>query len=105
MVVLAEQDVGRLDVAVDEAVAVGGVQRAADLRDDVRRALRREASVGAHERPQVRAVDEAHDDEQHAVALARVVHGDDVRVLDRGRGLGLGHEALAKVLVVGEAPG
>ena len=39
MVVAAEQDVRRLDVAVHEAVRVRGVERAADLRDDLRGAL------------------------------------------------------------------
>ena len=102
MVVLAEQDVGRLDVAVDEAVAVGGVERPADLRDDVRGPLGPQAPLGADERAQVGPVDVAHDDEQHAVVLARVVDGEDVGVLDRGGGLGLGDEAPAEVLVVGE---
>ena len=102
MVVLVEQDVRRLDVAVDEAVAVGGVERAGDLGDDVGRAFGSELVLGAHERAQIGPVDVAHDDEQHALALARVVDGDDVRVLDGGRRLGFGDEALSEVLVVGE---
>jgi hypothetical protein len=81
----AEQDVRGLDVAVHEPVRVRGVERAADLADDVGRPL------GI--------------DEQHALTLARVVHGNDVRVLDRGRRLGLGDEARAKLRVVGECRG
>ena len=103
VVLLAEQDVRRFDVAMDEAMAVGGVERPAELRHDAGRPLGSEAPLGADERAQVGPVDVAHDDEQHAVVLARVVDGEDVGVLDRGGGLGLGHEALAKVRVVGEA--
>ncbi len=102
MVVLVEQDVRRLDVAVHEPVAVRGVERAAELGDDVRRALGVQVVLRAHERAQVGAVDVAHDDEQDVVDLARVVHRDDVGMLDRGRGLGLRDEALTEIRVVGE---
>ena len=102
MVLGAEQDVRGLDVAVHEAVGVRGIQRAADLRDDVRRPLGIQAALCAHERPQVGPVDVAHDDEQHALALARVVDGDHVRVLDRRGRLGLGDEARAEVGLLGE---
>ena len=102
MVLGAEQDVGGLDVAMHEAVGVRRVERAPDLRDDLRRPLGVEAALGTHERAQVGPVDVAHDDEQHALALARVVDGDDVRVLDRRGGLGLGDEARAEVRLLGE---
>ena len=101
----AEQDVRRLDVAMHEPVRMCGIQRAADLRDDLRRARRLERALGAHERPQVRPVDVAHDDEQHALALARVIDRDHVRVLDRRRRLGLRDEARAEVGLLGERRG
>jgi hypothetical protein len=78
----AEQDVGRLDVAVHDPARVRRVERARDLRDDVRGASGVEVLLGAHERAQVRALDVAHGDVQGAVVLARVVDRDDVGVVD-----------------------
>ena len=46
----AEQDVGGLDVAVDQAARVRGVERAADLVDDARRAPGLDGSLGADRR-------------------------------------------------------
>ena len=102
MVAGAEQDVLGLDVAMDEAAGVRGVERVADLRDDAHRSPRIQRPAGAHERAQIRAVDVAHDDEQDALALPGVVDGDDVLVLDRGRRLRLGDEARAEVRALGE---
>ena len=79
MVVGAEQDVGGLDVAVDDAARVRGVERAADLGDDVRGARRVQALRGAHERAQVASPRRsASRCTATAVALARVVDRDDV---------------------------
>ena len=68
MVARAEQDVGGLDVAVDEAARVRGVERAADLGDDARRAL---AGRGGRSRGRAcagPALDVAHRDVQRPVA-------------------------------------
>jgi hypothetical protein len=92
---LAEQDVARLDVAVDEPGAVRRVEGGGRLGDDARGAARFERTVLADEGTQVRAGDVAHRDEGDAVLLARVVDGDDVGVVERGGDLRLAEEALA----------
>ena len=90
-----QPDVGRLDVAVDQAVLVGRRQPLGDLPADAQhlgdgqlasRASRRSSSGSP--------LQELHGQEGHAAVLADLVDGDDVVVLDGGRGLGLAQEAL-----------
>ncbi len=100
---VGDQDVRRLDVAMDEPAPVRGVERGRDLPGDPHRALRRQPAVRAvDQRAQVGALDVAHRQVQHALVLARLVDGHDVRVVDRGRELRLRLEAVAEVEVVGE---
>ena len=97
-----EQDVGGLDVAMDEAARVRGVERGGHRGDDRRRALGLEPALAAQQRAQVLALDVAHDLEQHAVLLARVVDRDHVRMIERRGDLRLRDEAAAEGRVVGE---
>ena len=46
---LADHDVGRLDVAVDDAVLVAEVQRLAGVGDDLDGALGRHRALGVHD--------------------------------------------------------
>ena len=83
---------------------MGGVERAGDLGDDPHRARRLERRQRLREQlVEVDPVHEAHRDEQQAVVLAGLVHGDDVGVLDRRGDPRLGLEALAEHRVVGSA--
>ncbi|MEY2512728.1 MAG: hypothetical protein QOJ89_86 [bacterium] len=77
----ADEDVRRLDVAVHEADRMCRAERVGDLREDRDDAPRRQA-LGRHKLAQVGPLDEAHRDERHAVAVAGVVDGDDVRVIE-----------------------
>jgi hypothetical protein len=89
-----EQDVLRLDVAVDDPVRVGGVQRARDL-DRERHGLGdRQPPDPADALLQRLALDVLEHDERHAVVLARVQHGDDVGVLELRHRARLAAEAL-----------
>ena len=65
-----------------------------------RRVGRVQRAARAHQRAQVAARDVAHRDVGDPVLLARLVHGDHVRVVDAGRGARLGQEAPPDVLVV-----
>ncbi len=80
-VVGGEQHVLGLDVAVDQAVGVRGVQCGRHLRDDGRRPPRREGPVGPQDVLQVGALDQAHVDVQDSVDVTEVVHRNDVRFL------------------------
>ncbi len=98
--VAAENQVGRLDVAVDDAVLVGEGEAAADLDDQLDALARVERSAPPDQLGQRLARDVLHGDERLAVVLADVVDGDDVRVLQPRRQPRLALEALADVGVV-----
>ena len=98
---LGDQDVRGLDVAVDQVVVVGGVERARDLLEHEERATDAQAPLLPQERAQVGPVDVPHRDVEQtvgvaAVDLAGVVDRDDVRVVEPGRALRLAHEPLAE---------
>jgi hypothetical protein len=87
-----QQDVARLDVAVDQPAGVGGVQRARDLPGDRQGLLGCQRSVFGQQRGQVDAVDVAHGDPQHPVGLASVIDRQHVGVVDGRRQLRLTQE-------------
>ena len=78
-----EHDVGRLDVAMDQAQRMGFVQRAADLLQDVNHAALGLRTVALDQRLQVDAVEELHRVVEHAFGRAAVVvDRDGVRVVE-----------------------
>ena len=102
---IVDQDVRRLDVAVDQAALVRGVERSRDLLEHEERTphaqpplLLRGASGG-------RGLDVAHGDVEEPVGiapfdLAGVVDRDHVGVVELGRPLRLADEPLAEAVVV-----
>jgi hypothetical protein len=78
-----DQRVGRLDVAVYEAGRVRRVERRGHLRHEARGPDRLHLPLALQQAAQVGALDVAHRQEEHAVLLTRLVHRDDVGVLDR----------------------
>ena len=100
-----DQDVGGLDVAVDEPHAVRGVERRGDLAADVDRPVRAQAALAAQHGGEVGALDVLHREVEQPVLLAGVVDRDDVRVLQRGGDPRLAVEALAEPGGLGELRG
>jgi hypothetical protein len=100
--VLIEQDVRRLDVAVDETAAVRGVERARDLGENRDRTIGRELGLAFEHGLQVTPLDVAHGEVELPIVFARLVDRDHVRVVERGRHTRLLQEALAESLVPGE---
>ncbi|PCC67600.1 hypothetical protein NAEX_00607 [Nannocystis exedens] len=96
--------VGRLDVAVDDAVLVRGREGAGDLLADVDDPLPGERPLARDGGGEVLAFEPLHDEEGGAaVGLAEVGDLDDVGVGDDGGGAGLLNEALGDAGVVAEA--
>ena len=91
---VGDEDVRRLDVAVDEAVRVGFGQRVADLPHEVQQASRRERAVALDELAEVVAGQELHHVVKRAVGgAAVVVDVDRVPVRELGGGADFAFEA------------
>ena len=91
---LEQQDVLRLDVAVDHAVAVGVVQRAGDLAGDGERLVQAELVLAVELVPERLAPDQGQHIIEEAALGPRVDQRQDVRVVQPGRDLDLGQEPL-----------
>jgi len=89
-----QQDVRRLDVAVDDTVGVRILERRGHVRGDPDCLVDRELVFAIETVPQRLPVHEWHDVPEEAVRPARVEQGQNVRVLKVGRRLDLGEEAL-----------
>jgi len=91
---VVQQDVLRLDVAVDDPLPVGVVKRARHLAGDPHRIGDRQLLLPRQPVPQRFPLHVRHHVEQEAVGLAAVVQRQDVGVLEVGGGGDLGDEAL-----------
>ena len=98
---VGQQDVGGLDVAVQQVALVRVVQRLGDGDHDLGDlGLGHPVRVALPQQPRrVGAVDIVHRDPELALEVAAIVHTDDVRMPQRGRDVGLAVEPLA-ILVV-----
>ena len=99
-VLVDDEDVGRLHVAVDDAGRVGGLQGAEGLQGEMDGAHGLHAAAEAlEELPEVEAVEELHDEVRGAVGQAAdVVDLHDVVAVDLRRGDPLVHEALDRAV-------
>ena len=95
------EDVGRLDVAVHDALHVRGIEGVRQLRPEVEDALGAQGAP-ADARPQRLALEQLHHQEVAAVMLANVVNRADVRVVERRGGARLPAEPGDRLLVLGE---
>jgi len=89
-----EQDVGRLDVAVDDTLPVRIVQSLGHVGRNAHRLVHRKLVLAVELLPQALALHVRHHVEEEAVGLARIEEGQDVGMLEVGGGLDLGQEAL-----------
>ena len=87
-----EQDVGRLDVPVDHAGAVGVAQGVGHLARDLERVVDRELALVVEPLAEGLALDVGHDVEDQAVDLVGVVQRQDVGVVQPGGDLDLAEE-------------
>lgn len=94
-----DEDVGGLDVAMDDPVAVGVQERGGDLFDDFEGASDGDASADIEESLDVGAVDVLHGDVVVALVFSGVEDGDDVFVSELGGIGGFGAEAAEEGLI------
>jgi hypothetical protein len=84
VIVLGDQDVSRLDVAVHRAALMGGGQAVGDLGADPGDALGRQRALLGDELRQVARRDVLHHEPVVLAVLDRVVDRDDVAMVERG---------------------
>lgn len=73
-------DVGRLEIAVQNAPFVGGSEAGTELLRDLDRLVLRQPADPTQQAPQIFAVDELHREELFAVDVSNVIDGTDVRM-------------------------
>ena len=104
-VLAGQQEVGRLDVAVDDALPVGVVEGLRRLDEDGAGLRDFEPALAEDVVGEVRPVDELHRQVVGIVDLVPLVQGDDVGVVEPGGVAGLAAEAFEGAGVVEEAGG
>jgi hypothetical protein len=100
----SDEDVGRFDVAVNDAFAVGGVERVGDLDGDREKRLGAEWTAGDAV-PQRGAFEEFHGDEGLLAGVADLVDGADVGMVQCGGGSGFALEPFEGLRVLGQCVG
>src|SRR6185436_2901926 len=98
-----DPDVGRLDVAVDDAVTMRVLEPAGSLRQDVDALRRRQRLAARDDAVEVLAGEVFLHQVRNAVLDAEVVDGDDVAVLQVDGDLRLAEEAVADLRLLGAA--
>ena len=104
LAVVVEEDVGRLDVAVDHPGRVGGAERAADLFQESGHAREVERSGPDHHLLGSPAAQQSEHEIRTTRLAPEVVQRDDVRMFQPGHHPGLGLEAVDERPVVREFP-
>ena len=99
--VVSDQDVARLDVAVDDPDGVGGGQGRGDLRAELGRLVRLQRTALAQHRRQGHRRQELHDQARPALVLHDVEHRDGMPVVQAGGDPGLAHRPLIGQFGVG----
>ncbi len=97
-----QEDVARLDVAMDEALGVRGIECGGQGDQDPDGQGDGKCAAPSQKVRKVVPFDVPHGDEQAAIDLAGLVDRNDVRVVKRGRGARLDDEPVAECLVLGE---
>ena len=100
-VLTSEEDIARLDVAMDEPFAVAGVEGEGDAFENRQREGRVQTTVLLEQALEVAAVDVAHGEVEVPLCLPGLVDRDDLRTLERGGDARFPQETLAEARVCG----
>ncbi len=90
-----DQDIGGLDIAVNDAFFVGVVEREGDLAQNGKHALGKQGLRAVQDLFKRRTIDELHEDIGQAVLFGNIVDGDDIGMGEDAGRLGLAEQALA----------
>ncbi len=105
MLSIGDEYVRGLDIAMDDARGMRGIQTVGDF-DRERKEIfdRRETPTGPADNVvlQGSSIQELHDDESAARVLADVVNGADVRMIQGGSGAGFAPETVQSVRVASQ---
>ena len=82
LVVFVNQEVLRLQVAMDDAFGMRGCERLRDLPREIQNAVHRHLGIVVDDVLQILALDEGHGDEAQAADIAHVVNAQDIFVGD-----------------------
>ena len=99
---VGDEDVAGLDVHVDHALAVRGIESSSDVDRNLCGTIGFELTFIAKDLGQALTIDVLHDDERRTFVFALVEHADDVLVVQACNDLGLLAEALDERFVLGE---
>jgi hypothetical protein len=100
---LQQHDVVGLEIAMDHADGVRGIERERDLVGDVERAVQLDRAVFFDQILERLALEELHHEVDRPFGQdAEVGDVDDVRMIDRGRGARFAQEAMDRLLVARE---
>ena len=100
---LRQHDIGRFEIAVDDARAVGFVERIGDVNADLQHLFERQRTLGAGQsRRQCLAFEILHHEVVNLLVTADVVDGADVRMRQRGNRSCLALESRAAIRIGGE---
>ena len=94
--VVVDEDVGGLQVAMEDPLRVGGHEARAQLAADVDDLLRRQPAHAPEQRREIFASDELHREEDHALRFADVEHAAHGRVGNLAGEPHLGEDPLAR---------
>src|SRR5271157_3649167 len=101
---LGHENIGGLDVAMDDARLMRGVQRLGDVNSQRQQQFRFQRTA-ADAMPQRHSIEEFHRNERPAALLVNVVDGADVGMVQRRGGASFAPEALQRLPVVSQIVG
>src|SRR5947207_216103 len=101
MTSLGDEDVCGLNVAMNDALSVGGLERVSDFSDERKQAFRFQR-LAPDQIAEREAIEELHCDKSAALLFADIVQRADIWVVERGSSLGFTTKTDERLRIIGE---